>query len=423
MSASCNSSPSVFPDDDNWQGFTSSLITTLPDMQSSSGSNVTSPPSQPSSTGSSGKFNSFSFVGTSLAGGGVRRSLLVMQPRSKLERLCLGLVGSNKFCTKDRLPGASSCGTTKHEAAKFDALQDHCYVKVNEIQAHCLPTLSIAGCSDSQVHALSERIYTDAKWGPIFDSIVSGVPPDWLPTAPVVLPQVQEDTAGPLSLQPLGLLSPTTQASNLFDSQPKLSFDSADSSVIQSELEGAARSSWRVQDVPPELLDHIDQVSTRLKKIKAAWSKPFRVVETGYKLIVADLSTMNANVRTMHSHLGNPVLSDNRGRTVWEVLEHLHGAFTGLASATSDLASGLEERMMVAINEHVEELGLPTDFSSFVEEWKSAQQHVDTRLVQLEDMLRVHTQRFTNIRPVLERLNHDVLSAIRVLNRSEPSCL
>jgi len=72
MSAPSNA-PSLLSDDDNWQGFTSSLITSLPALQpSSSGSATTSPPSQPSSTGSSGKFNSFTFVGASLTGGGLQ---------------------------------------------------------------------------------------------------------------------------------------------------------------------------------------------------------------------------------------------------------------------------------------------------------------------------------------------------------------
>jgi len=75
MSAPSNA-PSLLSDDDNWQGFTSSLITSLPALQtSSSGSATTSPPSQPSLTGSSGKFNSFTFVGASLTGGGAPDAL------------------------------------------------------------------------------------------------------------------------------------------------------------------------------------------------------------------------------------------------------------------------------------------------------------------------------------------------------------
>jgi len=97
MSAPSSTPSNVPSDDDNWQGFTSSLITSLPTLQSSSGSMVSSPPSQPSSSGSSGKFNSFTFVGASLTGGGGSKRTLLIMPQARIDRLCLGLVGTNKF--------------------------------------------------------------------------------------------------------------------------------------------------------------------------------------------------------------------------------------------------------------------------------------------------------------------------------------
>jgi hypothetical protein len=237
-------------------------------------------------------------------------------------------VGSNKFCSKERLLGSLSCGTVKHEASKFDALPDCCYVKVNEIQAHCSPSLSVAGFTSSQVLALSERSYTISEWGAVFDSIVAGNLPDWFPHEP------QEETERALILQPLSILSPTARPANLFDLQPTLSFDSTDSSVMNVD----SRTQWRTQVMPPELLSHLDQVASNLKKIKSAWSKPFCNVEAGYKLVVADLCTMNESVKIMHSHLGDPsALHTHQGQTVWESLEQLHGAYEGLATATTDL--------------------------------------------------------------------------------------
>ncbi len=69
MSVPPSSAPTLSADD-NWQDFTSSLLTSLPTLQASSGSSVSSPPSQPSSAGSSGKFHSFTFVGAAVSGGG-----------------------------------------------------------------------------------------------------------------------------------------------------------------------------------------------------------------------------------------------------------------------------------------------------------------------------------------------------------------
>jgi len=300
-------------------------------------------------------------------------------------------VGSNKFCSKDRLPGSLSCGTIKHETSKFDALPDCCYVKVNEIQAHCSPRLSVAGFTSSQVLALSERSYTISEWGAVFDSIVAGNLPDWFPHEP------QEETERALILQPLSILSPTARPANLFDLQPTLSFDSTDSSVMNVD----PRTQWRTQVMPPELLSHLDQVASNLKKIKSAWSKQFCDVEAGYKLVVADLCTMNENVKNMHSHLGDPsALRTHQGQTVWESLEHLQGAYEALATATTDL----EGRMLTAINDQLMDLGIPNDFSSLVDEMKLTQHQLDARLNQMEDLLRVHTTRFNNIRPILERI-------------------
>jgi hypothetical protein len=60
--------------------------------------------------------------------------------------------------------------------------------------------------------------------------------------------------------------------------------------------------------------------------------------------------------------------------------------------------------MLTAINEQLMDLGIPNDFSSLVDEMKLTQHQLDARLNQMEDLLRVHTTRFNNIRPILERI-------------------
>ena len=251
MSVPPSSTPTLSADD-NWQDFTSSLLTSLPTLQASSGSSVSSPPSQPSSAGSSGKFHSFTFVGAAVSGGGSRRALLITQPRSGFERLCLGLVGSNKFCTKERLSGSGSCGFSKHETSKFDALPNTCYVKFNEIQAHCTPTLAIETLSEIQVRALSERVFTVSEWGTLFHEIATGSLPDWVPQDQLAV-QTQD---GGLTVQPFGILSPTAGPGTLFDFQPTLSFDSSDSSIIDKNTTDLQL--WKAKVVPPELIDHVD---------------------------------------------------------------------------------------------------------------------------------------------------------------------
>jgi len=388
-----SSTPSLPLDEDNWMDFTSSLITSLPTLQSSSGSTEPSP-SNPSSLHSFGKFNSFSFVGASISGGGTRRGLLITQQRSKFERLCLGLVGLNKFCTKERLAGSNSCGTVKHETSKFEASPNCCFVKFNEIQAHSSPTLSVEGFTSEQVQSLGDRMLTITDWTSIFDEIASGSLPNWFPQAPW---PTHHDNQNHSILQPLSIMSPTGGPARLFDFHPTLSFDSSDSSIIDKA--GTELLPWRAHVVPPELLAHIDHVSPNVKKIKSAWSKPFCDIEASYKLVVANLCTMINNIVTMHSHLGDPPSQDH-GHTIWKALEHLQEAYNDLESSTTDL----EAKLVVSINEYISNLGIPADLVFIVDSMQQTQRQQETRMTQTEDLLHVHFTRFTNIRPVLERI-------------------
>jgi hypothetical protein len=151
-------------------------------------------------------------------------------------------------------------------------------------------------------------------------------------------------------IQPLSIMSPTAG----------LSFDSSDSSVIGRDTNDLHL--WKAQVVPSELMDHVDRVASNIKKIKSAWSKPFRDIEAGYKLVVADLRTMNDNFKTMYSHLGDPSTSE-QGQTVWEVLEYLQGAYGDLETATADL----EDKMSSSIDDRLLHMGIPTDFPSLVD--------------------------------------------------------
>jgi hypothetical protein len=110
---------------------------------------------------------------------------------------------------------------------------------------------------------------------------------------------------------------------------------------------------------------------------------------------------MNNNRKTMHSHLGDPTMLSSQGQTVWETLEYLHRAYNDLEVTTANL----EGKMLTTINDQFSRFGIPRDFSSLVDEMRLSQHQLDARLVQMEDLLRVHTNCFNNIRPVLERIS------------------
>jgi hypothetical protein len=312
-------------------------------------------------------------------------------------------VGSNKFCVKERLPGSLSCGTTRHETSKFEASYGHGYVKFNEIQAHCSPSLNIEDFSDDQVEVLGNQSFTLPEWTIVFDQISGGINPDWLPTlapSPPLAAIAESEAAPNATFQQLSILSPTAGQGNLFDFRPSLSFDSSDSSLIEAEEATGDRLQWRTQVLPQELLSHVDQISTNLKKIKMAWSRPFHDIEAGYRLVVADLKTVHNNVQTMHAHLGNPLPLTHNDQTVWEALEYLLGAYMDLANMTSEV----EQKVITSLEGQLLALGIPADFPTLVTLLKDSQMQINNRLDQMENLLRVHADRFKNIRPILEQI-------------------
>jgi len=322
-----------------------------------------------------------------------------MHPQSKVDRLCLGLVGTNKFCIKERLPGVSSCGTSRHETSKFDGLFGHCYVKHNEIQAHCTPCLDIESFSSRQMASLATQSYPLPEWINIFRTIEAGDFPEWLPKELIV--DTQDNGAHVSSFQPLSILSPTAGPVNLFDYKPTLSFDSTDSSVIVGNSDHAMPASWRDQVIPPELLRQVDKLAGSLNKVKLAWSKPFRDIEAGYKLVVEDLCTMHNNVKHLHSTLGDQAILGDSSRTVWDAVEHLHVAYGDLAASTADL----EDKVLTTVTDHLSNIGIPENFTSFAEDLCAGRQQFDARLVAMENLLRTHANRFNNIRPILEQIS------------------
>jgi hypothetical protein len=180
---------------------------------------------------------------------------------TKFEWLCLGLVGSTKFCTKGCLLGTSSCGTGRHETLKYNSLPDTFYVKYNDIQAYFQPSLDASLLNHEQKEVLSQKILTIGEWFEVFQNISSETPPSWFPPLTVQPPQAPTNpgdcSALPL-LKSLGILSPTKGDGAVFDFQPSLSFDSLDSSAICTPENEETSCSWRDQVLPLALLCYVD---------------------------------------------------------------------------------------------------------------------------------------------------------------------
>ncbi len=178
------------------------------------------------------------------------------------------MVGTSKFCIKDRLPGAGSCGTGKHEISKFPAKQDAFYLKHNEIQAYCQPVIEATMFNEEQKYVLTQKRLTGSEWRDTFGELDRGAILDWLvigskdTTSGVMDAPLEQRKMS--ALKTLGILSPTKGDAVIFDFQPSLSFDSSDSNVLCILPEGDA--DWREAVSPSELLHYVDSIEKKSEK-------------------------------------------------------------------------------------------------------------------------------------------------------------
>lgn len=212
-------------DDDDWQGLTAGITSALMLTSTSASSSGQSTDNTLSATSTSGKFNAFSCTGSAISGeGGPKRQLILTYPRSKFEWLCFGLVGSSKFCIKEQLPGALSCGTGKHETSKCKALSNAF-------------TLDMSLFNQEQVEVMNQKMLTTLEWSEVFECITIKAFPEWIPAGtiqedePFRVSSMDDQLMVP-SYKPLGIPPPTHGDVVVFDFHPTLSFDSADSSII-----------------------------------------------------------------------------------------------------------------------------------------------------------------------------------------------
>jgi hypothetical protein len=194
----------VLDDEDDWGTF-SPVASAMSRQPSSSLSR---------SSVASGEYNMFSAVGSVIAGGGIKRELWIF--REDVSKLCLGKVGTSKFCIKPVEPGKLSCATARH-AQKVTIDKDRAYIRATEFQVCCTPTLPLTGFSKVQLAKLTSTENTASEWESIFKLVDEGSFPEWLQDLNTST-QEEED------LTSLGeLLSPPASRRDLrYFSHPKL---------------------------------------------------------------------------------------------------------------------------------------------------------------------------------------------------------
>jgi hypothetical protein len=288
----------VLDEEDDWGSITPLLASTRSSSQ---------PPSTTSA--GSGEFNAFSLVGSTLTGGGSKKFLWVF-PEDK--PLCLGKVGTSKFCVKEK-GECGTCGTARH-SSKFTIDAEGAYIHSTDNQIHCSPVLPVDAFSPTQRAKLLSVSFTVNDWEKIFMDIKSGVLPDWLAER-----EAEESAA---AAEPaISLLSPSNSNNKqgIYDILPSFSQDSA-SSEERAELDSDMR---------------IEKVKGQLKSLRSKLTRPFLDIEVSYTLIMTDLKTVHSRVEQCATSLG----IDKGLVPVWKGIQEHSSKINFLESSISQMKS------------------------------------------------------------------------------------
>jgi hypothetical protein len=117
-----------------------------------------------------------------------------------------------------------------------------------------------------------------------------------------------------------GLTAGITSALMLTSTSASSSRQSTDNTPSFADEESPL--GWWNQVSPSEFLKYVDLLNKCVMKFKEAWSKPFREIESSYKLLVMGLKEVNKNMILLHSQLSHPVKI--KGQSSWKIITHFH---------------------------------------------------------------------------------------------------
>jgi hypothetical protein len=246
-----------------------------------------------------------------------KRNALLLEPSPAL--LCMGLVSTNKFCTKVLVNGATSCGASAH-VRKFHPSSATAYFKDNEVRAFCKPVFDLTIMSTVQRLRIQGVVLTLEEWSHLFVQVQRKTPPKWLTfeDPPSVVIEEEEDAS-------TELLSPVhAAAGSLLGLIPMLSFEDSVSSG---------------EDENSEPMDHslasfyIQRFRRQFISLKNKWERAFAEVESGYGMIVKDLQKLHQVAESQAINLGTPVaLGEQMPDSVWKGLSQVHQTVTSVSS-------------------------------------------------------------------------------------------
>ncbi len=392
--ASSRPAPFVIDDDDDWGTFSPPA--------SSLGRSASLLSSR--SSASSGEYNVFSAVGSSVAGGGITRELWFLDVN---KHPCLGKVGVAKFCAKECEKGKTSCGTVRH-VSKFSVKRDGAYIHASENQVFCAPCLELGGFSDSQRAKLLSLSKTTAEWNLLIKSLTDGDVPEWLEESESKTNDVDDLSEGPGSLQ---LLSPMASDAKhgVFLEFPNFSFDSESSENMETE---------EVVEGESAIAKKLVKLEQRVSVLKLKLARPFTDIEASYALVVADIGKINERLKALLTGVGPPVAVEGRNQVpVWSAIKGLYERFTLISNEKIKGEHQVSEikadcvHLKDMVHSALEEISELQETNTYLQSWMQS----------TDSAINVFQKRFQSIKPLLNRISTSQESRTNLAQDKGPS--
>jgi hypothetical protein len=215
------------------------------------------------------------------------------------DRLCLGFIGTSKFCLRE----GESCGVLSH-SKKFEVDHSQLYLKENENRAFIKPSFAADHLDASSLDLVLAKRRTLKEITELLDSLKRAEvasPCDPAPFAKVrkVPAELSTDSMS-LAIQAsfdLDLPKFITNEAGIFSAVPTLSFDVDFDEAAEDPFASLATSS------SADIVAILTDFQERFVNLKTKWTQTFLEVDTSHSIVVKDLRTICERMNKVKTQL------------------------------------------------------------------------------------------------------------------------
>jgi len=321
------------------------------------------------------------------------RKYLLWVPSSS-HTVCVGMVGSTKFCLKSPLAGEKSCGIIAHNKTKFSLQAHHGYLIDTDSRVLCAPVFDLASFTAAQRLRIQGVSLLAHEWEQLIVQVQDNRPPKWLAFVETATTPAAADH------DPLSLLSPTAHDAprGLLAMILALSFDDSTASSVY-ELDDANISS------PSDLIPMLSTFRKNFSSLKGKWARAFTEVEACCGLMVQDIKKLQFLSKSLQSSVGDQpsVPGATSASSLWQCV-------SGLQELLARQSSSLQphEINLASLSSNQEHLSLLV--SSLEPSLDSS--HLCSKGATVQQDLQALEQRVLRLLPILQQLSRGDLEVL-----------